>query len=237
MLKANLCRIFYIPVFTLYAALPIVHDVLPYHKGYSGEDWAALAGMYALGMLISSPLYYLLKKADKFRGADSFAFLILHVLTSIFLQLTCLYFFWENSAYLYLSMSTVMAFSAVLFGIGRKGLNLFKDKDTGDIYEIRGSKAYRLSEAEAARYRTDMFGKNVVLAEFSSSQYSGLETNPAVLPINSSASNMDFNQGLTVNPSSGMPMIGGISGLDIHGNSWGTNFNEPSNTYDPNRGY
>ncbi|KAI3491994.1 hypothetical protein L1887_43537 [Cichorium endivia] len=28
-----------------------------------------------------------------------------------------------------------------------------------------------------------------------------------------------------------MPMVGGISGLDIHGNSWGTNFNEPSNTY------
>lgn len=49
--------------------------------------------------------------------------------------------------------------------------------------------------------------------------------------------NDSFSNGITVNPASGMPMVGGISGLDIHGNSWGTNFNEPSNTYDPNRGY
>lgn len=40
-----------------------------------------------------------------------------------------------------------------------------------------------------------------------------------------------------VNPSSGLPMIGGFSGLDIHGNSFGTNFNEPTNSTDSTRGY
>lgn len=237
MLKANLCRISYIPVFSLYATLPLFHDVMPNHSGYYSEDWIALAGMYALGTLISLPLFYLLKKADKSGIRVSIASLFLRLLTSISALLICLYFFWENPIYLYLSMSAVMVLSAPLFGAGRKGLNLLKDKDTGNIYEIRGNKAYKLSGAEAAGYRASMFGNGLALAEFSSSQYSGLDTNSTVLPINFSSSYTDLNQGIAINPSSGMPMVGGISGLDIHGNSWGTNFNEPSNTYDPNRGY
>ena len=221
MLKANLCRISFIPVFSIYAAIPIIHDVMPNHNRYYSEDWIALAGMYVLGTLISLPLFYLLKKADKSGSGVSIASLFPRLLTSILAQVICLYFLWENSIYLYLSMSTVMVLSAVLFGAGRKGLNLL----------------YRLSDEEAVRYQTSMSGKGIALAEFSSSQYSGLDTNSSVLPINFGPSHTDINQGIAINPSSGMPMVGGISGLDIHGNSWGTNFNEPSNTYDPNRGY
>lgn len=237
MLKAKLCRISYIPVFSLYAVLPLFHDVMPNHNGYYSEDWIALAGMYALGTLISLPLFYLLKKADKSGVGVSTTSLFLRLLASISAQLICLYSLWENSIYLYLSMSVVMVLSAVLFAAGRKGFNLLKDKDTGSIYEVRGSKAYRLSDAEAAGYRTTMFGKGAALAEFSSSQYSGLDSNSTVIPVNFISSVTDINQGIAINPSSGMPMVGGISGLDIHGNSWGTNFNEPSNTYDPDRGY
>lgn len=42
-----------------------------------------------------------------------------------------------------------------------------------------------------------------------------------------------------INPSSGLPMQGGMSGLDVAGNSWGTNFNDPTNhqPYDSTRGY
>lgn len=232
MLKANLCRISYIPVFILYAALPLFHDVMPNHNGYYSEDWIALAGMYALGSLISLPLFYLLKKADKNGVGVPISSLFLRLLTSISAQLICLYSLWENSIYLYLSMSVVMVLSAVLFASRRMGFNLLKDKDTGDIYELRGSKAYRLTDTEVTG-----FGKGVMLAEFSSSQYSTQDSTSTVIPINFNSSNTDINQGIAINPSSGMPMVGGISGMDIHGNSWGTNFNEPSNTYDPNRGY
>jgi len=210
---------------------------MPNHNGYYSEDWIALAGMYVLGTLISLPLFYLLKKADKSGIRISIASLFLRLLTSVSAQLICLYFLWGNPIYLYLSMSAVMVLSAPLFGVGRKGLNLLKDKDTGNIYELRGNKAYKLSDAEVAGYRASMVGNGVALAEFSLSQYSGLDTNSTVSPINFSSSHTNFNQGIAINPSSGMPMVGGISGLDIHGNSWGTNFNEPSNTYDPNRGY
>ena len=213
MLKANLCRISYIPVFSIYAVIPIIHDVMPNHSRYYSEDWIALAGMYVLGTLISLPLFYLLKKADKSGNSVSIASHFPRLLTSILAQVICLYFLWENAIYLYLSMSTVMVLSAALFGAGRKGLNLLKDKDTGNIYEIRGSKAYRLSDEEAVRYQTSMCGKGIVLAEFSSSQYSGLDTNSSVLPINFGPSHTDINQGIAINPSSGMPMVGGISGV------------------------
>ncbi|WP_085952535.1 MULTISPECIES: hypothetical protein [unclassified Citrobacter] len=75
------------------------------------------------------------------------------------------------------------------------------------------------------------------MVEISSGQFLGHDSDSLVQPINSDLSNADFKQDTVINPSSGMPMTGGISGLDIHGNSWGTNFNEPSNTYDPSRGY
>lgn len=127
MLKANLCRISFIPVFSIYAAIPIIHDVMPNHNRYYSEDWIALAGMYVLGTLISLPLFYLLKKADKSGSGVSIASLFPRLLTSILAQVICLYFLWENSIYLYLSMSTVMVLSAVLFGAGRKGLNLLGD--------------------------------------------------------------------------------------------------------------
>lgn len=236
MLRANLCKISYIPVFGIYAVLPIIHDVLPYHKDYRSEDWLALAGMYALGMLISLPLFFLLKKGDQSVYRGSCSSVVRRAMLSTFLQLSCLYFFWENSVYLYLSISVAMGISAALFGIRRKGLNLMKDKDTGNLYEVRGNKAYKLTDAEASGYQAGIFGKGISLAEFSSSQFSVLDTNSSVLPV-MGLSNTDFNQSIAINPSSGMPMVGGISGLDTHGNSWGTNFNEPSNTYDPNRGY
>lgn len=237
MLKANLCRISYIPVFSLYAALPLFHDVIPNHNGYYSEDWIALAAMYALGTLFCLPLFYLLRKLDKSRNDVSITTLFLRLLTTISAQIVCLYFLWGNTIFLYLSMTAVMVLSTVLFGERSKGLNLLKDKDTGSIYEIRGNKAYRLSDGDAARYQTSMSGMGMNLAEFSSSQYSGLDTNSTFLPDYFISNSTDLNQGIAINPASGMPMVGGISGLDIHGNSWGTNFNEPSNTYDPDRGY
>lgn len=237
MLKANLCKISYIPVFSLYAVLPLIHDVMLYHSDYRSEDWIALVGMYGLGLLVSSPLCYLLNKADKHGGGGSFVSIILLALLSLTLQIICLYLLWENAVFLYLAMSAVMVLSAALFAIGKKEFNLIKDRDTGYVYKIRGNKAYRLTDSEMAGYQSGAISEGITLAEFSSSQYSGLDTSSSVLPMHFTSSNIDCNQSNAINPASGMPMIGGISGLDVHGNSWGTNFNEPSNTYDPNRGY
>ncbi|MGP8941338.1 hypothetical protein V1605_26490 (plasmid) [Enterobacter soli] len=143
MIKGNLSKIAYFPVLMIYAGLPLVHDVIPYHRVYNSEDWFALAGMYVLGTLIAFPLLYLLRKSDKNGYGNSVNSIIPRVFITVLMQLVCLYLLWNEPAYLYLSMAVIMGASAVIFGYGKKGLNLLRDKDTGHLYEIRGAKVNR----------------------------------------------------------------------------------------------
>ena len=120
----------------------------------------------------------------------------------------------------------------VLRPITFKDNTLLKDEDNGRIYVIRNGRAHMLPDNEAQLLSTS---DNKIIS-FSGSHMSFQDGGITNIPLNTSF-NDSFSNGITVNPASGMPMVGGISGLDIHGNSWGTNFNEPSNTYDPNRGF
>ncbi|EDV0839718.1 hypothetical protein OY10_004589 [Salmonella enterica subsp. enterica serovar Havana] len=109
---------------------------------------------------------------------------------------------------------------------------LLKDEDTGKLYVFRNGRVHTLADHEAR----NVCMNDMKIISFSDSQLSIQSSSISSFSQNSSF-NDSFSDGITVNPASGMPMVGGISGLDIHGNSWGTNFNEPSNTYDPDRGY
>jgi len=120
----------------------------------------------------------------------------------------------------------------VLRPITYKDNTLLKDEDDGRVYVIRNGRAHVLTDNEAQLISTT---DNKIIS-FSGSQIGIQDGGITNIPLNTSF-NDSFSNGIPVNPASGMPMVGGISGLDIHGNSWGTNFNEPSNTYDPNRGY
>lgn len=108
---------------------------------------------------------------------------------------------------------------------------ILRDENTGRLYVSRDGVVQPLADYDS-QY---MFTEDMKIVNFSGGEAS-FQYNGFSIPLNIS-SNDAFEHGLVVNPSSGMPMTGGISGLDIHGNSWGTNFNEPSNTYDPSRGY
>ncbi|ELW1648887.1 hypothetical protein NTH58_003977 [Enterobacter oligotrophicus] len=134
-----------------------------------------------------------------------------------------------------IAVHTLIAFiftGLVLRPITYKDNTLLKNEDNGRLYVIRNGRPHMLPDYEAQLFS---MSDNKIIS-FSSSQMSIQDGGITNTPLNTSF-NDSFNNGITVNPSSGMPMVGGISGLDIHGNSWGTNFNEPSNTYDPNRGY
>ncbi|EPR7714626.1 MULTISPECIES: hypothetical protein [Enterobacter] len=130
------------------------------------------------------------------------------------------------------SLIAFILVGAVLRPITYKDNTLLKDEDNGRIYVIRNGIAHVLPDNEAQR----LSASDNKIISFSGSQMSIQDAGITPVPLNTSF-NDSFSNGITVNPASGMPMVGGISGLDIHGNSWGTNFNEPSNTYDPNRGY
>lgn len=42
-----------------------------------------------------------------------------------------------------------------------------------------------------------------------------------------SSSSSSFDDGCSINPANGLPMIGGCGGLDIHGNAYGFSDNDP----------
>lgn len=134
------------------------------------------------------------------------------------------------------AVHTIIAFIFAAAVAGKKSAVL-QDKDTGAYYRIKSGKAYRLSDSEVVKYCSASKSSNTPIGEFSSSSIKGFDSNSPVIPMTNGLNLSDYNSAIIVNPSSGMPMVGGISGLDIHGNSFGTNFNEPSSTYDPNRGY
>ncbi|MDV0787456.1 hypothetical protein VC623_22885 [Citrobacter amalonaticus] len=134
-----------------------------------------------------------------------------------------------------IAVHTLIAFiftGVVLRPVTYRDNTLLKDEDTGRLYVVRNGRVHTLDDHEAQRVCMN----DMKIISFSDSQLSIQGSNISSFTQNSSF-NDSFSNEITVNPASGMPMVGGISGLDIHGNSWGTNFNEPSNTYDPNRGY
>lgn len=137
------------------------------------------------------------------------------------------------------AVHTMMAFVFAVILVGKHSV-VMRDSDTGALYRINGMKAHRLSDNEVKEYWAVESNNLHSLKEFSSNSVTGFDSSSPtiVLPYGSNDFNSsDFNHGIHINPSSGSPMVGGISGHDISGNSWGTNFSEPMNTYDPNRGY
>lgn len=239
MTKGSFRKISFIPVFVMYFGFPLIRDVLPYHNDYSLQDWLALGGMYAIGLLIATPLLYLLIKTS---GVISKSRLSLYgsILVASTIQMACMYLFWDSATTLYILMVLIMAMMSVIYAYASKNTYLICDKDTGNFYRIKGNKAYRIANEDIERYKANVSGQYIPMSIFSSNSISGFDHSSSVIPLSytsSSLTHSDYNSGVTINPSTGMPMVGGISGLDIHGNSFGTNFNEPSSTYDPNRGY
>lgn len=239
MKKGNFRLIAFVPMFVMYFGFPLIRDVVPFHEIYTYQEWLALLGMYVIGTLLAAPLIYLLIK-----GSGKHLELGLTVRWMLFLvatlQIACMYYLWEQSAQLYLSMAITMGIISSLYAYGTKSTNIMRDKDTGNFYRLHRGKAHRLSEDDVQKYMSGVIGTNISPYEFSSSAIAGFDSHASEnnLSFNSSMFSSDnFSSGMSINPSSGSPMVGGISGHDISGNSWGTNFNEPTNTYDPNRGY
>lgn len=134
---------------------------------------------------------------------------------------------------------SVMAFIFIfIYGAIRTRNKVYLDSASGKYYTIKGNEFHALTDNQVQT----MFANGFVVRELSRELHGYTDSSMTVRPSDvtqilpqSANSSMDTY----INPSSGLPMNGGISGLDIAGNSWGTNFNDPSNhqSYDPNRGY
>lgn len=233
-MKSNTGKIVFITFFCIYFGFPLVRDVFPFHLDYSLEDWFALLGMYILGMGFALPLFiFLLKNRKAKKWSDKRE--IFSAIVGVALQMVILAASWKFSVTVYLFMALTPLSIFFLLAFKRDKCRLLRDVDTGTFYKVKGNRISPLSAG-------DMYfqeGKHVV-ADFSSSSIPGFDGSASVVAFDSTSffrNGSDYASNTIINPSSGMPMIGGVSGLDVHGNSFGTNLNEPISNYDPNRGY
>ncbi|WP_189660124.1 hypothetical protein [Enterobacter sp. R4-368] len=137
------------------------------------------------------------------------------------------------------AIHTVLAFCFVfVYGYKRTKSNLAASKVSGKYFIVKSGERFPITDNEARTMRM----RGVVVNDLSHEVHGASDN---FIPINSNGhlNNISAGPGSSsdtyINPSSGLPMNGGISGLDIAGNSWGTNFNDPTThqSYDPNRGY
>lgn len=253
-MKALVSRIAYISILLIYASVPLVHDVIPYHTDFRMDDWLALSGMYVLGGIAALPLIMLAFRTEfSARGTSHY-----RVIISLFIQIIGISLLWNNSKalYIFLPVLIVTTFFFMTFGHGRqfKSPGVYNNVNSADFHGVRNGIDRKLSESE---YKHSQAKNALEIPRFNIQAASNAEadsqvhTNPSSgLPMYNGVSGLDVggntwgnsntDTGISVNPVSGLPMNGGMSGIDVGGNSWGTTSIDSSgnsSTYDPNRGY
>lgn len=233
----------YSPLLILYAIGPFIHDVIPHHSLFGFERVGYFTLFYLVTLIAFLPILLYIKRVES-KTINLTLGISLRLAIGLGVYLVPYIFFWSNWSLfhisllisLYASFLSMVAFRTVL----SKQSSLLKDSATGSYYRIIGGKAHPLTEVEVDEIRTCNTAQFGTVREFNLNTLENYEqqSNESYVGNHSiTYGSTDTNGGFVINPASGMPMVGGMSGLDIHGNSWGTNFNEPSNTYDPNRGY
>ena len=238
-------KLIYVPLFVSYMAGPLLHDVLPYKFQIGIHEVGALFLLYLAGLIIILPSLLLVKKLEN-KLLKLSPELITRLILGISLFIVPYILLWNEWSFFYIALALAMNISMLLMVLGRKdslaSTAFLKDKDTGNVYKIKRGKAYRLSPDEALQYQASLATQKIPTTTFSSSLIPEFDSNASEILMSYASSGCDFlekNSDMMINPSTGLPMIGGIAGLDVQGNSWGTSFNEPSGntSYDPNRGY
>ncbi|WOZ79957.1 hypothetical protein [Kosakonia sacchari] len=230
-------RLLYMPILIVYFFTPVIHDVWKYAENYRVSDWLTLLIIYMAGLTFAAPLLYMIFKLEPLKKSRGIGWCY-RMLSCYVIQLVAIWSAWDDSAFLYLSLPLIIITSFFIMCIGRKDLNLpmtvYKDKKTGNLYRMKNGSPYLLSSEEIKNY---VGGTKII--HVSSMTNNGSSYDHIALPEHSSLQSSPSFPDTYINPSSGLPMNGGISGLDIAGNTWGTNFNDPTNhqSYDPNRGY
>ncbi|EPN9587276.1 hypothetical protein NUU98_19625 [Cronobacter sakazakii] len=232
-------RVIYSPLLLLYAMGPFIHDVIPHYSLFGIERTGYFTLFYMVTLLALLPILLYLKRVE-LKNINLTLGMGLRFTFGLGLYSVPYILFWPDWSFFYISLLislyasflSMVAFRILLV----KQSDLFKDSVSGAYYRLKDGKAYPLAGDDVDKIRFCNALRFESAREFNSR---ALENHA----LQSSGSNSTtygstvMNDSFVINPASGMPMVGGISGLDIHGNSWGASFNEPSNTYDPNRGY
>ncbi|WP_130100417.1 hypothetical protein [Siccibacter turicensis] len=240
-----LTKSLYAPILLLYFCAPIYHDVMAFSANYDFTDWVMLGVIYGIGTMFSFPLLYLLFKLEpkltSCRGTG------MRAGACLLLLIGCIALFWNVSGLFYASLLVAILCSFFIMFLWRSDLNanakIYKENHTGAMYAVKNGKSRLLNVNEVTHVTALVDAGKLHIHEYVGDFNAG--SSIASSPTFDNASlhsgvNLDSSSTNYVNPSTGLPMSGGMSGLDISGNTWGTSFNDPANngtSYDPNRGY
>lgn len=210
----------------IHFTLPLLRDIVPNYQQYQVEDWLAFVGIYCLAIISALPLMYGIKSfGTSFSRFELSQFIPASIL--ITLQVVVATVFWSNPVLMYLLVAVIVTVTGALISYLSRGTCGVRNQDPANW-----------NQSSPNQHLTKSGSPFLMSSEFTLSDHSRNDSNPDVSNSYSPGDIQSVSLSDNVlNPSSGSPMIGGMSGLDMNGNSWGTNFNEPNNTYDPNRGY
>lgn len=243
-MKANASGVTYLFILLTYFSVPLVHDIIPYHADFLLDDWLALLGMYIVGGIVALPLLLLAFKTDFHPNSGELSFYI-RAFISLLLLGACVWFFWDNSKALYISLPLLMIVVFCIMSVGRgnpfKSSIVLRDKKSCDIYQVKNRVARELRGDKTNDYASKEHEGNIPPGAIHPASAVPMSGGLSGFVVGGNSwDNSNCEPAITVNPATGLPMNGGMSGVDVGGNSWGTSFNDPSashNTYDPNRGY
>lgn len=233
----------YYPFLIIYAVGPLLHDVIPHLSIIGLERGGYFSLFYFVALIATLPIVFFIKRVES-KTINLSPSIISRMALGLGVFVVPYVLFWSDWALFHISLLIALYVSFLSLVSFRKGLSgrssLLKDSATGSYYMTVNGKPYRLTEKRVEEIRASNAAQIEYAQEFnpdSLDTFKQFSNESSFIKYPDSYSSNDANGGIDINPASGSPMVGGISGLDIHGNSWGTNFNEPSNTYDPNRGY
>lgn len=234
----KLGKCFCIIMLAIYFMGPIIRDVIPNYIFYDHEDWLALAGMYTVGLIAAFPLTFPLVKPRRYGGRASGGLCCIALL-GIMLQILCAIYFWANGIIMYLSMSIVICLAGVAaIYMGKKSCNHSHGAVISSVNRLHSNLCDKRELASSSLLKP--LGYNTGILGKVSDSNSAL-TQPLSTAFVDDAISRDFspeiNIDTSINPTTGLSMIGGISGLDVGGNIWGASHVDDSSTYDTNREY
>jgi len=234
----NLGKCFFSTILFIHFGTPILRDIIPSHTFYHYEDWLALAGMYAIVILTALPMITFLIKSPRVVGKNNRVLFFL-ALSGMVLQILSLNYFWLNHVVMYVFMAFIISIVGVVAIFIGKNCGTYSANANPSVLENTHNNLYTIIDNHSSTLLKN-FGSNTKLLEGTSKPNSHIGE-PFPASFLSAATGNDCIRhdglGILINPSTGLPMVGGMSGIDVQGNSWGTNNNDVSNMYDPSRDY
>ncbi|MBN3262945.1 hypothetical protein [Pectobacterium brasiliense] len=210
-------KLLYAPIFCIYGLAPIFHDVVGGGSKYELSDWMALLGIYVVGWFAVFPfLYFILKK--ELKSVRFVSVITARLFLVLIVQVISVSYFWKDSFAFYVSLPIVMNVSLLVMAIRRS-----------DIYT--GYDSVFSGVVSRPSYNSGTTFNNFAKTEFEEHDLNR-SLGTSMSEINEfQIGKIDFDtaRALEVNPSSGLPMIGGLSGIDMNSNSWGMGPNSSTN--------